>query len=831
MKPLLCFLFWMTGGALSLSGHSFFGPVTHRTPSFVTPALYRAHAPYSAPAPNSTPAPNLAPAPHIVRTIKPLFDRLSGFVADSITWKHLRVRFETGATPQWQLILVKPDQSTHTIARMTGDALTEVVAFSPEQPVLTSARSWNLTKPNATTLVMSTDLNGRTFERRVQIDTTTATIHVTTTLHWLGNEVVSSVVDNWDFFTPQIDFAWVPNLRPEPQLVIGEHTFRSPAIVLEHDQTWMAITPDLNRWSDLPRARLAALDLNRREHPLPRLGFGLKGHDPTFHVYYRHDPARVFTYPAGPVRYAYHLHLGYGNTRSEYLGKVNDFLWQRYASPHLNSSKPQMLPFADYAQRSYNTLDSLQQFVSIPYKGTQMGAYKAENHGNYFMLPRQLIWNQAWFNAQRSAYGLDYFGRLLGEPRWVSQAKQTAHFTLAAPSYEGLFPAIFAFEQDQWIGSPLRLNGGVNRIHSSSAAWTGLWLWRAHQKHPQEAYRDRVFALADFLVARQEASGSIPAWFDYDPGSGTLSPHPTLQHAAETAGSALLLGELALDTRHERYLRALLKAADFLLREVLPEMKFYDFETFWSCSWKSPDMQDPYTGVNPQNNYSMYWTAETFRYAYQVSGEARYLEAMLETMQLLNLYQQVWNPPFLKLYAIGGFGVMNTDGEWNDARQAVFAPLYMQVYTLTGNPIWMQRGIAALRASFALMAAPEHCEISPHTCKAYPLGLMPESLAHGGSDGTSGRSDTGWGEAGALASAAYVMEQFGQVYVDVSRAHAFGIDGVTVVDFQRVDQTLKLSIREDTGTARILQIKRSDGKKHAVEVLPGKISQVDIPIK
>jgi hypothetical protein len=678
---------------------------------------------------------------------------------------------------------------------------------------------------------MTTDLNGRTFERRVQIDTTTQRVHVTTTIHWLGNEVVSSVFDNWEFYTQELDFAWVPNLRPEPQLVIGEHTFRSPAIVLEYDQTWMALTPDLLRWSELPRQRLAALDLNRRDHPLPRLGFGLKAHDPTFHVYYRHDPARVLTYAAGPMPYAYHLHLGEGETRSEYLAKINDFLWQRYASPHLNTSKPQMLPFAEYARRSYRTLDSLHQFVTIPYQGIEMGAYKAENHGNYFILPRQLIWNQVWFNAQRSAYGLHYFGTQLNQPRWVNQASQTAQFTLAAPSYQGLFPAIFAFEQNQWIGSPLRLNGGLNRLHTSSAAWTALWLWRAHNIQPQTAYQERVLALADFLVARQDSSGSIPAWFDLDPTQRTLQVHPVLQHAAETAGSALILGELARDTSNERYRQALLKAADFLMREVLPQMKYHDFETFWSCSWKSLDMKDPYTGILPQNNYAIYWAAETFRHAFQATGEPRYREALLETMQLLNLYQQVWNPPFLQLYAIGGFGVMNTDGEWNDARQAVFAPLYMHVYTLTGNPIWMQRGVAALRASFALMAVPEHCSISPHTCKAYPLGLMPESLAHGGSDGSSGRSDTGWGEAGALASAAYVIAHFGQVYVDLPRELAFGIDGVTVVELKRIDQVLKLSLREDTGVARSVQIKRSDGKQHSLDLQGGKISRVDIPIK
>jgi len=47
--------------------------------------------------------------------------------------------------------------------------------------------------------------------------------------------------------------------------------------------------------------------------------------------------------------------------------------------------------------------------------------------------------------------------------------------------------------------------------------------------------------------------------------------------------------------------------------------------------------------------------------------------------------QQVWNPPFLSINAFGGFASMNSDAEWNDARQGIIAPVLMDCYGITGT--------------------------------------------------------------------------------------------------------------------------------------------------
>lgn len=781
MKPFLCFLFSIiTGGVLAPTGYAFYSQAS---------------------------------------------------VPDTLAWRHMQVVVKTGPDPGIRVFTGVDSNNRQLIAYLTGDALADISAFSPEQRVPTGLVDWVMRRTGPLSIRMTADLNGRALTRDISINTENEVVHVATSITLIGNEVVGSVFDNWTFPTPSVDFAWVPNLRPEQHLVIGEHTFRSPAVILESGGSWVALVPDLSSVVALPRQRLAALDLNRKDFALPRFGFGLKAHDPTFHVYYRHDPARVFTYEPGTITYAYDLLMGSGDRRAYLLGKVNNYLWKRYAKPLTTEVKPQVLPFADYAKTSYATLDSIGQFVDFMVDGVPVGAYRAENHGTYFILPRNIVWNQAWFNAQRSAYGLAHYGAEFHQPTFEQQASLMTQFGRSAPDWDGFFPAVHVYEKGDWIGSPLRLNGGINRIHAASAAWTAIWMHRTQKDLiPDAGTQTKVTALADALVRHQHEDGSIPAWFDRDPATGTITPHPVLLHSAETAGSAMLLGELAAETGNRTYADATIKAADFLIRDVLPQMKYHDFELFWSCSWKSLDMVDPYTGVLPQNNYSLFWSMETLRYAWLLTGEDRFQEALLETIGTLNLYQQVWNPNFLSLYAFGGFGVMNTDGEWNDSRQAVFAPAYMRAYQALGDRGLMERGIAALRASFALFAIPENCEISPYTCEAYPPGLSPESLAHSGANGTSGRSDSGWGEAGALSSAAYVIRHFGHVYVDTRRGHAFGIDGVSASSEKWVGNSIEFVIEEMLGKERTLTIRTEDGRHRNIQILPRQKQTVRITI-
>lgn len=92
---------------------------------------------------------------------------------------------------------------------------------------------------------------------------------------------------------------------------------------------------------------------------------------------------------------------------------------------------------------------------------------------------------------------------------------------------------------------------------------------------------------------------------------------------------------------------------------------------------------------------------------------------------------------------------MNADGEWNDSRQSLFAPLIMQYGKILNDKEYVQRAIAALRASFTMMYTP----LNPQTMKQWQArwpffgkedyGFMMENYGH---DGVTNSSGLGIGE-------------------------------------------------------------------------------------
>ncbi|MFV1980725.1 MAG: hypothetical protein ACC655_06190, partial [Rhodothermia bacterium] len=60
---------------------------------------------------------------------------------------------------------------------------------------------------------------------------------------------------------------------------------------------------------------------------------------------------------------------------------------------------------------------------------------------------------------------------------------------------------------------------------------------------------------------------------------------------------------------------------------------------------------------------------------------------------------------------------------------------------------------------------PEHSELNPKGNMLHPPGIMAENYGHGGTDEPSGRSDTCWGECGALTTAALVERHYPEVDV------------------------------------------------------------------
>ena len=133
--------------------------------------------------------------------------------------------------------------------------------------------------------------------------------------------------------------------------------------------------------------------------------------------------------------------------------------------------------------------------------------------------------------------------------------------------------------------------------------WTGYWLlkWRAAGLPESDAILPRCRRLADFFIARQLKDGMIPTRFDE---SGETQAELSRMLMAETGPTALFLLELYSADRNPRYLDAGLRALRFLEREVIPQRKWFDYETFFSCSPRTISF-DERTQQWPANNLAL----------------------------------------------------------------------------------------------------------------------------------------------------------------------------------------------------------------------------------
>ena len=174
---------------------------------------------------------------------------------------------------------------------------------------------------------------------------------------------------------------------------------------------------------------------------------------------------------------------------------------------------------------------------------------------------------------------------------------------------------------------------------------------------------------------------------------------------------------------------------------------------------------------------------------------------------VLNLFQQVWSPPRYEQrygYLFGGLGAGNTDAEWSD-REHRAVPTLADYFDATGKIEYLERAVAATRASFGLMHMPPNFE---HNITRQPpgigspagrdeVGYSPENILHAGEwDGFSGFN---WGGGGAATAAAYLELRFGGALVSVADGinGAVGIDGVRVEKTALSGSTLTVTVKNE----------------------------------
>jgi len=633
------------------------------------------------------------------------------------------------------------------------------------------------------------------------------------------------------------DATFAPGIRPAKNGVIGDHFFRSPVATVQKGTLAASIMPDLDV---LARNRymptIVDLDAASGVVDAPLMSYGFADYRLTGHVYFANDSS--MTRPVPPQLILAHDILldAQAEPYSAYR-KASDYQWKRYGHSYFDKVLPQAMPFEEYAKVCY----------PAAFNEKETGGWFEHQINGHIVGGMPSGWGrhegwvswQPWFNQLRSAWGLRWWGKRLGNQDWVDKADKMLNLALAAPMDRGAVPTTYQSKQKTWKGSLISPDPRCY-YDLTNMAWKGIWLlrWLDFEDCPR---RDEVMAqcswMASLMLSKQSADGSFPTWLDKD-----LKPVPILDRSAQSAlplwfladytyasasiSNSVLLKELALlesgrgDTRAireavSRYqstlkqskVEALAKGADFLANEVVKGQYWYDFETFFSCSPKNcfqrdgefnhEKMRDPHTLQAPQNTLCMHWTAEALsRVATLVESTtpritifakagqeaevarrlaleakpladriARWRNASIMALDTLVLTQNVWPISYRKAaYTYGGFGVQNSDGEYLDARQAQFGDTLADFGAVLKRPDYFERGVAAVRASMALINHPLHEKLGIYPNPNYPLGLQPENTGHGGTDQQNGRTGPDWGEMSGLTSMAYLLHKYGPIY-------------------------------------------------------------------
>lgn len=170
----------------------------------------------------------------------------------------------------------------------------------------------------------------------------------------------------------------------------------------------------------------------------------------------------------------------------------------------------------------------------------------------------------------------------------------------------------------------------------------------------------------------------------------------------------------------------------------------------------------------------MFWTAEALFEAYRLTKEKRYLEQGQRTLDEMLMTQASWQPPYMYVNVLGGFGVLNADAEWNDSRQSLFSELILQYGKLLDSDEYSERGWAALKASFVMMYSPFNPVTKAQWEKVYPFfgekdyGFMMENYGHGGRTSPEGEgmgefTIYDWGNGAAAEAYNRIFDKFGKI--------------------------------------------------------------------
>ena len=588
-------------------------------------------------------------------------------------------------------------------------------------------------------------------------------IHVSTVFDPAASVMLHSLTDQFSFpYRP--DWCFSPSVRgfdPDAQ-------YKAPLILAQSERKALGIVPDL---AVLGRRVLRrcnhSLDLDATGNPVLTVGFVPARS--IYHSVYAPDPER--TWPADTaVRNAYYLLLTATAEPAQAYREVVRFHWEHFGRGELAIAADEQVGTEDQSLKLWDdwrnmvwNQQSRQMWLEVPLPdGSTGGGVRMNRWG-----PGPSIYLASWFNTLRTSYGMALYAKRTGNTDLLRLAEQTVTLALKTPGVKGAFKCIAV---PQGGGKPTIWGAGDGSGGSTprgflgyDMSWTGYWLlkWRAAGLPGSDPILPRCQQLAEFLMARQEANGMLPTRFNDD---GSVIEDVSTTVKAETGPVALFLFELYAQDPNPKYLASARKGLGFLEMNVIPLRQWYDYETFWSCSPRTPKF-DERTRQWPANDLALTQTVAAYLAAFRITGDRHFLEKGEALLDYLLLYQQCWTNPVLiglscKAMLLGGFTTQNSDTEWSDARQSQCGNILLDYYRATGNIEYLERGVSALRAQFP---------VSPS-----------ENWAHMGYGFKAGVSSFHWGTGSGMAGIEMEEDFLHDAIIDLSACSGVGVNGLNV---------------------------------------------------
>ena len=143
---------------------------------------------------------------------------------------------------------------------------------------------------------------------------------------------------------------WAPHLAPEEGYVVGQHVFRSPALIAAGGPRVLAVVPDL----DLVGVRPESPWFLDYDAPERRMWLGMVRTEVPEHVLFKKAPGLAFA--PGKVELAFFVAAYRRPERpcKDPWARTSAFLWTRWGRPLYEKGEPIPGPLHSYVRRTYD---------------------------------------------------------------------------------------------------------------------------------------------------------------------------------------------------------------------------------------------------------------------------------------------------------------------------------------------------------------------------------------------------------------------------------------------------------------------------------------------